>query len=128
MGRPARVTMPTPGPAWKVTPLPGAPRVTVAMMSEPWVTSGSSPASLTMPAFAQPGPASLSASAKQGREPLGSVTLTGSGKVPVNSASVAARVAAAAQVPVVQPRRKLLPGRSSGPASEGLPASLIGAM
>ncbi len=56
MGRPGRVTVPTPSPARKVTPLPGAPRRTVARISAPWVTSGSSPASLTTPAVAAPSP------------------------------------------------------------------------
>ncbi len=51
-GRPGRVTVPTPSPARKMTPLPGAPRRTVARTSAPCVTSGSSPASLTMPARA----------------------------------------------------------------------------
>jgi hypothetical protein len=40
-----------------------------------------------------------------GRVPFGSVTATGSGNAPVSSASQAALEAAAAQVPVVQPRR-----------------------
>ena len=48
------MTVPTPSPARNVTPAPGAPSRTVATMSAPCVTSGSSPASLTMPAVAQP--------------------------------------------------------------------------
>ncbi len=51
-GSPGRVTVPTPSPAVKRTPAPGAPLRTVATTSAPWVTSGSSPASLTMPARA----------------------------------------------------------------------------
>ena len=51
-GRPGRVTVPTPGPALKVTPAPAAPGRTVADTSAPCVTSGSSPASFTMPAVA----------------------------------------------------------------------------
>jgi hypothetical protein len=46
------------------------------------------------------------ASAKLGRSPRGSVTATGSGNSPVTTAAKAAFAAAAAQVPVVQPRRK----------------------
>ncbi len=53
IARPARVTVPTPAPARNATPPPGSPRRTVARMRAPWVTSGSSPASLTTPAVAQ---------------------------------------------------------------------------
>ena len=52
-GRPGRVTVPTPSPARKPIPEPGAAQATSAMISAPWVTSGSSPASLTMPARAR---------------------------------------------------------------------------
>ena len=51
-GSPGRVTVPTPGPARNATPLPGAPSRTVEWTSARWVTSGSSPASLTTPARA----------------------------------------------------------------------------
>ncbi|GAC1559035.1 MAG: hypothetical protein NVS2B5_22110 [Beijerinckiaceae bacterium] len=105
-GNPARVTVPTPSPALNEMPAPGRPCRTVTMTSAPCVTSGSSPASLTMPARAKPSPRSCSASAKAGRAPCGRVMETGSGKRPVTRASNAARVAAAAQVPVVQPRRR----------------------
>ena len=108
-GRPGRVTVPTPSPARNVTPAPGAPARTVARMSAPCVTSGSSPASLITPAVAEPSSCRVNASAKLGRSPRGSVTSTGSGNSPVTSAANAAFAAAAAQVPVVQPRRK---GRS----------------
>jgi hypothetical protein len=84
---PARVTMPTPSPARKMTPLPGIPRRTVARMRAPWVTSGSSPASLTTPAVAESAPKRVTASAKLGRSPWGSVTSTGSGNAPVSSAA-----------------------------------------
>ncbi len=124
-GNPALVTVPTPGPARKVTPLPAAPLQTVETIMAPWVTSGSSPASLTIPARAHPGPVSWQASAKAGREPFGKVTGTGSGNWLLTSASIAARVAAAAHVPVVQPRRRLLAGRSGGGACASLPASSI---
>ena len=70
----------------------------------------------------------LQASAKLGRMPFGRVTATGSGKPPPNSAWHAARAAAAAHVPVVQPRRRAAPGFASGSECEGLPLSLIGVM
>ena len=54
-GRPARVTVPTPSPGpERRRRVPGAPARTVAITSAPWVTSGSSPASLTMPARVPP--------------------------------------------------------------------------
>jgi len=102
---PARVTVPTPSPARKITPLPAAPSRTVAQISAPCVTSGSSPASLMTPAVAAFPSMCVMASAKLGRSPRGSATATGSGKSPVTSAAKAALAAAAAQVPVVQPRR-----------------------
>jgi hypothetical protein len=104
-GRPGKVTVPTPSPAVNVTPAPAAPRRTLAIIRAPWVTSGSSPASLTMPANAKSGPSSSRASAKAGRSPRGR---------PVRSAVAAARVAAVAQAPVVQPRRKALSGFRAG--------------
>ena len=82
MGRPGRVTVPTPSPARKLTPLPRAARRTVARISAPWVTSGSSPASLTTPAVAVPSPSDVVASAKAGCCPRGRVTSTGSGNSP----------------------------------------------
>jgi hypothetical protein len=53
-GSPGLVTVPTPGPARNVTPEPAGPARTVTTISAPCVTSGSSPASLTIPARAQP--------------------------------------------------------------------------
>ena len=53
IGRPGRVTTPTPSPAMNSTPEPGSPRQTVARITAPWVTSGSSPASLTTAAVAR---------------------------------------------------------------------------
>ena len=108
-GRPGRVTVPTPSPARKLTPAPRLPARTVAQINAPWVTSGSSPASLMMPAVAELSSLRVMASAKLGRSPRGKVTATGSGNSPVTSAVNAALAAAAAQVPVVQPRRR---GRS----------------
>src|SRR5882672_6151359 len=59
-----------------------------------------------IPAVAVSAARSWRASAKEGRSPLGSAISIGSGKRPVRSASKAAAVAAVAQAPVVQPRRK----------------------
>ena len=64
IGRPGTRDVPTPAPARKVTPLPGAPARTVATIKAPWVTSGSSPASLITPALAEPASRRVSASAK----------------------------------------------------------------
>ena len=102
IGSPALVTMPTPGPALKLMPSP--PSRTVATTMQPWVTSGSSPASLMIPARAQPSPLSSSASGKAGVSPLGRVIETGSGNSPVRNAAKAAFTAAVAHAPVVQPR------------------------
>ncbi len=104
-GRPGLVMVPTPSPAQNVMPVSGAADRTVEMISAPWVTSGSSPASLTMPARAQPSPVSSSARANAGCSPFGKVIVTGSGKRPVSSAVSAARVAAVAHAPVVHPLR-----------------------
>src|SRR5699024_7702875 len=73
--------------------------------SAPWVTSGSSPASLTTPALAESFPSRCVANAKLGRLPLGRLISTGSGNSPLSSAVYAAVAAAVAQAPVVQPRR-----------------------
>ena len=77
----------------------------MARTSAPWVTSGSSPASLTTPAVARSPSSSSTASANAGVCPFGSVMVTGSGKSPVSRAVYAAVVAAVAQAPVVQPGR-----------------------
>ena len=103
MARPARVTVPTPSPARKLTPAPGGPKVTATRTSARWVTSGSSPASLTIPAVARPSASSATANGKLGRSPRGRVMVTGSGKRPVSNASYAAWVAAVAHAPVLQP-------------------------
>ncbi|MNL20083.1 hypothetical protein D3C87_1413140 [compost metagenome] len=76
-GNPGRVMVPTPFPALKVMPLPGFPRRTVLSISAPWVTSGSSPASLTTPALAKFSPFSSVARENAGLTPLGSSTSTG---------------------------------------------------
>jgi hypothetical protein len=104
IGSPALVTVPTPGPARNVTPKPAAPRLTVDTISAPCVTSGSSPASLTIPARAQPSPRSSSASGNAGVSPFGRTIDTGSGNSPPSNAAYAAFVAAVAHAPVVHPR------------------------
>jgi len=71
---------------------------------QPCVTSGSSPASLTIPARAHPTPSSSRASGKEGISPLGRRIDTGSGKLPVCNAANAAFTVAVAHAPVVQPR------------------------
>ena len=69
-GSPGRVTVPTPGPARKTTPAPGAVPHRRPDDGQ-WVTSGSSPASLTTAAMAQPSPRSSAASANAGCCPRG---------------------------------------------------------
>src|SRR5258706_335392 len=59
----------------------------------------------------RPGPRSRAANAKLGRWPRGRRIVTGSAKRPVCNASNAARAAAAAQAPVVQPLRSSPSGR-----------------
>ena len=60
---------PRPGPALKR--MPGPPSRTVATTMQPWVTSGSSPASLTIPARAQPSPLLFERQRKARRFALG---------------------------------------------------------
>ena len=103
--RPARVTVPTPSPAANPMPEPGAAHAVSAIISAPCVMSGSSPASLTTPARAPVPLSSARASGKVAVPPRGNRIATGSGKRPVSIAAKAAREAAAAQAPVVQPRR-----------------------
>src|SRR3954447_4929531 len=110
-GSPGLVTVPTPGPARKVTPEPAGPCITVTETSAPWVTSGSSPASLTTPAPATPSVSDSVASANDGCLPWGRSIVTGSGNSPVSSAVYAAVVAAVAHAPVVHPYRS--PGAPS---------------
>ena len=104
-GNPGNVTVPTPSPAWKDTPLPIPPSRTVTTIKAPWVTSGSSPASFTMPTCAYPLPFPSNANGKNGLWPFGSDIPIGSGNAPVRRAVYAAFVAAKAQAPVVHPRR-----------------------
>ena len=102
--RPGLVTMPTPTPP--SSSRPGSPRQrTVAVSRAPWVTSGSSPASLTTTAIAWLSLRVHSSTGKLTRWPDGRPTSTVWGISPVSSAVVAALAAADAQVPVVQPVR-----------------------
>ena len=81
-------------------------RRTVASTSAPWVTSGSSPASLITPAVAAPSSSAVDGQREgEASRRAASVTSTGSGNSPVSSAVKAALAAAVAQAPVVQPRR-----------------------
>src|SRR5271169_48548 len=105
IGRPARVTVPTPGPARNTMPLPTELGRTVETISSPLVTSGSSPASLTTPTRAPSRRRRWRASAKPTLLPRGRTISTGSGNSPVFQPIKAALVAAVAQAPVVQPRR-----------------------
>ena len=72
------MTVPTPCSRLEVTPSP--PRRTVAITSAPWVTSGSSPASLMMPARAQSCARPRAPARKIGVSPFGSVIVDGIGK------------------------------------------------
>src|SRR5487761_987779 len=126
--RPGRGTRPTPPPARSRIADPGdsrratAPRSTTdhsaptavgplassstsARISAPWVTSGSSPASLITEAEALAAPISWEASAKLAVRPAGSGTSTVEGRRP-RSPRQAPRVAAAAQAPGVKPVRR----------------------
>src|SRR5918999_57611 len=103
--RPGFVTTPTPSPRSRSNPLSSL-HETRAVRCAPWVTSGSSPASLTTTASAQDPPTSQRSTSKETRRSspfLGSLTSTLSCGSPVSSAAAAALAAAAAHVPVVQP-------------------------
>ena len=98
-------------------PVPDAPSATRAITSAPWVTSGSSPASLTMPASAQVGArGARGRSAKTGRSAAGQRDLDVSGAVARSSAG-----SQAARAP--PPRRRLWSSRV-GVAGKG--ASIMG--
>ncbi len=99
--------VPTPVPAWNRMPEPGGAGATRLRIVARWVTSGSSPASLTTAASAQPGPEAVSAMSNVGVSPRGRVMVTLAGKPPPSSARTAALAAAVAQAPVVQPERSL---------------------
>ena len=73
------------------------------------VTSGSSPASFLTAHSAQSFPARASATARSRRTPPGVRRAIVSGARPVSSRTAAALAAAAAQEPVVYPRRSRFP-------------------
>src|SRR5215207_5354673 len=102
---PGFVTTPTPSP--RSSEIPGSSfQETRTVRRAPCVTSGSSPASLTTTASAQPSPTSHRSTSKETRRlsPFpGSLTSTLPCGSPVMRAVAAALAAAAAQVPVVQP-------------------------
>src|SRR5919199_2539041 len=108
---PGLVTTPTPSPPSSTSP--GFSRHEArAVRCAPWVTSGSSPASLTTTASAHEPSTSQRSRWKKTRRSLpflGSFTLTFCCGSPVMRALAAALAAAAAQVPVVQPVLNLSP-------------------
>src|SRR6266568_4534813 len=105
--RPGRVTVPTPSPPSSRSP-GSARRLRRAVSCAPLVTSGSSPASLTTTASAQPSPSSHLATGNETRRAeRGRPISTRTTGRPLSSAVAAALAAAAAQVPVVQPVRRV---------------------
>ena len=102
---PGLVTTPTPTPPSRWTPGASDQR-TVAVRWAPWVTSGSSPASLTTTASARDGPTSHRSTANGTTRASGRTTSTAVCTVWLTRAVVAARAAAALHVPVVQPLRR----------------------
>ena len=129
---PGLVTVPTPGPPRSSRPGPSRSS-TCAVRWAPWVTSGSSPASLTTTAIAPSPSGSQRSTGKLGRwSERGSGTSTSAGASPSRSSRHAALAAAVAQVPVVQPRRSLLlatrralAGRFGSRSSGGSMAGLL---
>src|SRR5579884_3395325 len=137
MPRPGRVTTPTPVPARSSTAAPPTPRATApgpatvqprpvgvappsstsAPMWAPWVTSGSSPASLTTQAPARRPSVHRPYASKSASKPAGRGTVTVAGDSP-RRARQAAAVAAAAQAPVVKPVRS--PRRLPSPPGSSL--------
>ena len=103
--KPLFVTVPTPGPALNTTPgcLINANSTNT---QAPWVTSGSSPASLIVEVFTRSGPTAWYASSvKLTCLPRGKVTSTCLGCLPASRLCEAATQQAVAQVPVVNPLR-----------------------
>ena len=102
IGKPARVTMPTPGPALKRMPSP--PSRTVAITMQPWVTSGII-ARVLDDSRPRPALALLLQRQRKGRRlALGQRDRDRIGELPVRNAANAAFTAAVAHAPVVQPR------------------------
>ena len=114
---PGLVTMPTPVPPRTSMPPPPERRLTSAVSRAPWVTSGSSPASLTLTARARSPSVQPSSMAKVTRWPLGSRHSTRPGTCPDTRPRTAAVAAAAALAPVVKPVRA---PRRPRPAARGL--------
>src|SRR5919202_155128 len=108
---PSLVTTPTPSP--RSSSRPGSSlHKTRAVRWASWVTSGSSPASLTTTASAHEPPTSQRSTSKETRRSSpfpGSFTSTLTCGSPVSRALAAALAAAAAHVPVVQPVLSLSP-------------------
>ena len=107
IGRPGRVTVPTPGPALKVTPAPAAPRLTVTLQQRAMRDVG-----IVAGILHHAGPRKAFAELPFGKREGGascrraSRSRPGPGIRRVTSAAQAAFAAAAEQAPVVQPRRK----------------------
>jgi len=108
--RPGLVTTPTPSPPSRRSSLA---KRTKAWISAPWVTSGSSPASLIIPTRT-PSPFLSRRKTRKGcRHPAGSQMSTTSGASP-RRARAAALAAAAAFAPVVKPMRLPFLSRGGG--------------
>jgi hypothetical protein len=110
---PGRVTVPTPSPPRSSSP-GSEVQATVAVTRAALVTSGSSPASFTTTAEAQPSPSRQSSTAKAWSKPAGRAMVTSATGAPSSSRRQAARVAAAAQAPVVKPLRSPRRRRGAG--------------
>ena len=104
--RPGNVTTPTPSPLRKrMMPLPFI--LTVAVILQPSVTSGSSPASFTTVALAVAPPTSHSSIRNRNTSPPGNDIATSSQASPSSSDISAPLAAAVAHEPVVKPLRNL---------------------
>ena len=100
--RPGNVTRPTPSPCKKRIPSPSSSRsATVAQILQPFVTSGSSPASLITAAVASRSPRCVSATGSVITSPSGRAYDTSLCSSPVSNAISAALAAAVAHDPVV---------------------------
>jgi hypothetical protein len=117
---PSRVTVPTPVPP-RSTTSPSERQATVTVRCAPWVTSGSSPASLTTTAVAATGSTgapstTTECTANVCRSPEGNAMSTVAGAVPSRSAVTAALAAADEHAPVVNPVRSARPVTAAAPS------------
>ena len=110
--KPGFVTLPTPFPP--SIRIPGMSETdTDARTRMPFVTSGSSPLSFLTAHTAVPPSSSASSTSSVSGIPFGVAIRTDSGAFPVRSRKAAALAAAAAQVPVVYPKRSFFPSFSA---------------